>query len=238
MDLDKSGTKRITQEYEEIKKENSLKDIGGSVTFINNNIYHWLVSIKGPKKSPYENGIFYLDVNFKSDYPISKPEISFLTPIWHPNISEDTGHIVLDYIRRWNEKSNIKESILIIFILMLRPNLNSPLNLKANCSDYDKIAREYTKKYANEFQDYSLIDKYGNKPIKLNIRDSKGKSTVLSIRLIDKVGLLRDKYCKEFCYEYDGNFCFDGEILRNDKIIGDYHIGEGDVLLFVGPFLG
>ena len=119
-----------------------------------------------------------------------------------------------------------------------KAKLKCPLNLKANCSDYDKIAREYTKKYANEFQDYSLIDKYGKKPIKLNVRDSKGKSTVLSIRLIDKVGLLRDKYCKEFCCEYDGNFCFDGEILRNDKIIGDYHIEEGDVLLFVGPFLG
>ena len=238
MDLDKSGIKRITQEYEEIKKENSLKDIGGSVTFINNNIYHWLVSIKGPKKSPYENGIFYLDVNYKSDYPISKPEISFLTPIWHPNIREDTGHIVLDYIWRWNEKSNIRGAILSIFMLMARPNFHNPLNLKANCLDYDKIAREYTKKYANEFQDYSLIDKYGKKLIKLNVRDSKGKSTVLSIRLIDKVGLLRDKYCKELGYEFDGNFSFDGLILRNDKILGDYDIEEEDVLIFRRPIFG
>ena len=70
---------------------------------------------------------------------------------------------------------------------MTKQNFNSPFNHKVNLSDYDKIAREYTQKYANEFQDYSLIDKYGKEPIQLVILNSKGESTVLSIKLSDKV---------------------------------------------------
>ena len=128
MDINTSGIKRITQEYEEIKNKNILKEIGGSVTIINDNICHWRVSIKGPKNSPYENGIFYLYIKFKSDYPNSKPEISFLTKIWHPNVSEDTGHIVLNYIHHWKETSNIKDAIFSIFYLMAMPNFNSALN--------------------------------------------------------------------------------------------------------------
>ena len=153
MNIDNSGIKRISQEFNEIK--NSMKIIGGSV-IIKGNINHLRVYIKGPKESPYENGIFYLDISFKTNYPTSRPEIKFLTKIWHPNISEDTGHIVLYYIRQWNEKSNIKEAIMSIFELMAVPNFAEPLNCKVNPQDYDKMTREYTEKYAGKFQDYGM----------------------------------------------------------------------------------
>ena len=46
--------------------------------------------LRGPKKSPYEGGIFLLNLTFPNDYPHIAPILSFDTNIYHPNVS-NTG---------------------------------------------------------------------------------------------------------------------------------------------------
>ena len=46
-------------------------------------------SLIGPKDTPYENGIFRLNIRIPERYPFEPPQITFQTKIFHPNI--DTG---------------------------------------------------------------------------------------------------------------------------------------------------
>lgn len=45
----------------------------------------------GPAETPYEGGIYGILMEFPLDYPWSQPTLTFVTPIWHPNICPRKG---------------------------------------------------------------------------------------------------------------------------------------------------
>jgi ankyrin repeat protein len=45
---------------------------------------------RGPPYTPYEGGVFVLDIEIPRGYPIEPPAIKFETRIWHPNINSET----------------------------------------------------------------------------------------------------------------------------------------------------
>ena len=139
---------RLLQEEDHIKK--NLKEIGGRSLKIfkdNDDYPHWYLSILGPKKSPYEGGVFYIEIKFPKDYPNSKPEVQMRTPIYHPNINNTNGNIRLDYIYKWKNTYNVTELMLAIFYLLSMPNIENSYNKLDN-----EKAKEFTKKYALENQ--------------------------------------------------------------------------------------
>ena len=56
------------------------------------------IEITGPENSPYENGIFELDLSITDRYPFEPPKLRVITPIYHPNI-DSTGRICLDLLK-------------------------------------------------------------------------------------------------------------------------------------------
>ena len=76
---------------------------------VGDDIFHWQATLMGPKDSPYENGVFFLDINFPSDYPYKAPRVTFSTKIYHPNINS-SGGICLDILKdQWSPALTISK---------------------------------------------------------------------------------------------------------------------------------
>ena len=72
---------------------------GGGVTHFNSTLQ---ATILGPSESPYEGGVFFLNIHFPTDYPFKPPKFAFTTRIYHPNINSN-GAICLDILRsQWS----------------------------------------------------------------------------------------------------------------------------------------
>ena len=125
-----------------------------SAGVIEDDIYHWQATIMGPTGSPYENGIFYLNIEFPMDYPFKPPKVSFITKIYHCNINSG-GNICLDILKeQWSPALTISKVLLSICSLMDDQNPNDPLmpdiaNLYVdNNEQFIYNAQEYTRRYA------------------------------------------------------------------------------------------
>lgn len=58
---------------------NKDKIEGIDVTPDNAYFSHFFVKLRGPKDTPYENGIFDIEILLSEDYPMSPPKVLFIT---------------------------------------------------------------------------------------------------------------------------------------------------------------
>ncbi|KTG31617.1 hypothetical protein cypCar_00021182 [Cyprinus carpio] len=132
-------------------------------------LFHWQATIMGPNDSPYQGGVFFLTIHFPTDYPFKPPKariinylnnllvilaVAFTTRIYHPNINSN-GSICLDILRsQWSPALTISKVLLSICSLLCDPNPDDPLVpeiariYKTDNEKYNKLAREWTEKYA------------------------------------------------------------------------------------------
>ncbi|KAH8965239.1 hypothetical protein BDL97_04G107200 [Sphagnum fallax] len=83
--------------------------------------------ILGPSQSPYEGGVFKLELFLPEEYPMVVPKVRFLTKIYHPNIDK-LGRICLDIFKdKWSPAFQIRTILLSIQALLSAPNPNDPL---------------------------------------------------------------------------------------------------------------
>ncbi|KAG8451102.1 hypothetical protein GDO86_003390 [Hymenochirus boettgeri] len=87
--------------------------------------------VVGGLGTPYEGGIFNLEIIIPERYPFEPPKIRFLTPIYHPNI-DSAGRICLDILKlppkgAWRPALNISTVLTSIQLLMSEPNPDDPL---------------------------------------------------------------------------------------------------------------
>ena len=71
----------------------------------------------GPTDSPYEGGVFIMNIKFPPDYPFKPPRVTFETKIYHPNINS-SGGICLDILKgEWSPALTVSTSIVIYMFL-------------------------------------------------------------------------------------------------------------------------
>ena len=108
----------------------------------------------GPEQSPYEGGVFFLDIHFPTDYPFKPPKCTFTTRVYHPNINSNGGICISIFKTDWSPALTIDRVLLSISSLLTDPNPEDPLvpeianQFKNNRELYDKTAREWTQRYA------------------------------------------------------------------------------------------
>lgn len=126
--LKKMYRNRILKEAQEASK---LKDRTFFLFMNDQSIYTWKAYLVGPEGSPFENGLFELNVNL-SNYPLQPPKIVFLTKIFHPNIHFQTGEICLEVFKEsWTPYWTLESIMRAISYLLTVPNPDSPLNCDA-----------------------------------------------------------------------------------------------------------
>ena len=154
----------IKKEFEDLQM-NPLCSIGVVVGLLEpNNYYKWKSSLMGAFDSPYKYGVFILKLIFPEDYPNTRPEVYFLTPIYHLNVnssntSEPLGSISSCFFDWWTPTSTVKELLSKLFLIFYLEKIDFSFdNAKTNEYLYNKSlyelkARYFTKKIYNLEED-------------------------------------------------------------------------------------
>jgi len=117
--------KRLEKELQDIQalsQESSVKadSVDGDLT-------HWKGTLDGPESTPYDGGVFEINIEIPADYPYNPPKMKFITKIWHPNISSQTGAICLDVLgKEWSPALTIRTALLSIQALLSSPEPTDP----------------------------------------------------------------------------------------------------------------
>ena len=75
-------SRRLNKELYDIQNDPPMNISAGPM---NDNIFEWEAVLLGPSETPYEGGVFKLDIHIPKDYPMKPPNIIFKTKIYHPN---------------------------------------------------------------------------------------------------------------------------------------------------------
>merc|ERR1712006_4449 len=143
--------RRIVKETQRLMQE---PPPGISATPYEDNLRYFNVIIAGPQESPYEGGIFKLELFLPEEYPMAPPKVRFLTRIYHPNVDK-LGRICLDILKdKWSPALQIRTVLLSIQALLSAPNPDDPLSedvakhWKENEKGAVATAREWNVRYA------------------------------------------------------------------------------------------
>ncbi|KAG6424459.1 hypothetical protein SASPL_114877 [Salvia splendens] len=155
--------RRIIKETQRLLSEPAP---GISASPSEDNMRYFNVMILGPTQSPYEGGVFKLELFLPEEYPMAAPKefacypvldnekVRFLTKIYHPNIDK-LGRICLDILKdKWSPALQIRTVLLSIQALLSAPNPDDPLSeniakhWKSNEVEAVETAKEWTRLYA------------------------------------------------------------------------------------------
>eukprot|EP00954_Amorphochlora_amoebiformis_P029563 1393347-Amorphochlora_amoeboformis.AAC.1 len=148
------------RELKEIQKESSTA--GVSAKLHGGKLTHWKGEIKGPEDTPYEGGVFVVDIKIPENYPFVPPKMRFDTKIWHPNVSSANGAICLDILKdEWSPALTMRTGspLLSLQALLCDPNPSDPQDAqvagmrerpqyKKNKKEWEATAKFWTQTYA------------------------------------------------------------------------------------------
>ena len=147
--------RRINKELFDLEKDPESNVCVSAIA--SDDLFELQATLMGPQGTPYEGGIFSLNIDFTNDYPFKPPRVAFKTRIYHPNVDSNSGRICQEHglsiicPDRWQPASSIRQPIrqvlIPLFAILHDPVLEGCIiNQDANLNY--KIASEWTRKYA------------------------------------------------------------------------------------------
>lgn len=111
-----------------------------------------IATVTGPSGSPYEGGLFKIEIEVDSFYPFRPPKMQFLTKVYHPNI-DNGGRICMDLLKTggWNPMITIENLLIAVQQLLGNPNPDDPLmpdianEYRQNKELFEKKAKKFTQ---------------------------------------------------------------------------------------------
>lgn len=151
-------TRRLQKEIQDI-----LKDTHSGITVTSpqgssdiTDFTHFKGHFRGPPDTPYEGGQYEVDIRITPEYPFKPPEMKFLTKIWHPNVSSQTGAICLDTLgAAWSPVLTLKSALISLQSLLSSPEPKDPQDaevasmLITRPEEFNHVAKEWAVRYAN-----------------------------------------------------------------------------------------
>jgi ubiquitin-conjugating enzyme E2 D/E len=128
----------------------------------------FVIFFTGPLNSSYEGGIFHVRFKIPYDYPFKPPICQMLTKVYHPNI-DARGRICVDILYdQWAMPYKTSTVVVSLSSLLSDPGIDDPIvpeiaeQYIRDRAQYEKIAKEYTRKYATgELPPISDVDGRG-----------------------------------------------------------------------------
>lgn len=112
----------------------------------------WSGVIVGPEETPYAGLKFRIALQFPERYPYVPPQVTFVSPMWHPNV-DMSGNICLDILKdQWSAVYNVQTILLSLQALLEEPNNGSPLNAVA-AELWDNDMDEYKKRLLARYEE-------------------------------------------------------------------------------------
>ncbi|KFH45367.1 Ubiquitin-conjugating enzyme E2-like protein [Hapsidospora chrysogenum ATCC 11550] len=152
-----SRDRRVAKELKDIQADSSNSGVTADLQD-GADLRNLVATITGPPDTPYAGGTFRVKITIPDDYPFKPPAAVFLTKMWHPNISSQTGAICLDTLSTgWSPVQTIKTVLLSLRMLLEFPNPKDPQD-----AEVAKMMLEHPEDYAQKAQAWAV--KYAGAP--------------------------------------------------------------------------
>ena len=122
--------RRLENEYTQLKRTPTKFEANSDYT-------EYVLSMEGPGlyregERVFERNKHAVKIELNRNYPYPGGiEITWLTPIFHPNIREADGKVCIQLVNDWAENQTITNVVSALKYLLENPNPNDPLNKEA-----------------------------------------------------------------------------------------------------------
>ena len=222
------------------------------IDYENGDRLRWIILIRGPNNTPYENGSFRVRISFKDDtkfyepfnpFMETHPNICFLNKIYHLQVSPKNGNICVSMLFKWEKGTSFIELLVMLYLFFIfDQNPDSPysperaLEYKYNKNEFDRKAREYTKKYCEKY--FSSDNEKDEEDKFLSVIFSSTDQVIhysIVCKFENYFSQIEQKLYKEYPEYNNSNntFICKGNLIQKDKSLKDNNIKNSDVITLI-----
>ncbi|KAJ7162859.1 ubiquitin-conjugating enzyme/RWD-like protein [Mycena filopes] len=144
--------RRVNKEIADCKND---KTSNIRIDLVDSSPFHLKGSFPGPEDTPYQGGLFEVDIIIPESYPFQPVKMKFLTKVYHPNVSSASGAICLDILKdAWSPVLTLKSTLISLQSLLCSPEPNDPQDAEVakhyttSKRSFEETAVYWTKTYA------------------------------------------------------------------------------------------